>query len=101
MQCVSVVHRDIHDDAASSSRLFESPTLQPGRKINRMKDPSCQGLADSSLLNQSAQSTVGHGIPEMMIGAQDDVCLLAGFEHLTGIRHGQRQWLFTKHMFSC
>src|ERR1700686_922944 len=100
MKRVRIVHRDIQDDTPSSFRSVEAPSLQSRRKINRMKDPSGQRFANRPFLDESAQSTGSHRIPKMMVGAEDDVRLFAGFEHFTRVLNGQRQRFFTEHMLS-
>src|SRR4029077_14570833 len=83
MQYISVVHRNIQNDTSSRLGFVESPSLQPGRKINRVKDTCCQRLADRPLPNQFAEGTMSHRIPKMMVRAQHHPRPPAGFEHLT------------------
>ena len=44
---------------------------------------------------------MSHRIAEMMVRSQHDPGLFTGFQHITCIRHAERQRLLTKYVLSC
>src|SRR3954463_8918430 len=93
MERVGVMHRDVERYSGTSSGIIQAPSLKPGRKVHRMKNPGSQRLADRSFLNESAQSSMGRSTAQMMVRSERQSGLSGGPHHLVRIGEIQSQRL--------
>ncbi len=95
---VGVVDRDVQHDAPARRWLVDSPALQVGRQINRVKHPRKQRLADPAQLDRIPHRPVRGGVAKMMIGAQDHAASATFGNHRARVSKCQSQRLLTENM---